>query len=60
MWRQIGDAVGVEKRDSVWDHPDLLPRESDITNPSALIAKLRGGSTPSDAMDEALRELLGD
>jgi putative hydrolase len=60
MWRQIGNAVGIEKRDSVWDHPDLLPRDSDISNPSALIAKLRGGSTSSDAMDEALRELLGE
>jgi putative hydrolase len=60
MWRQIGDAVGVEKRDSLWNHPDLLPREADITNPAALIAKLNGVSTASDAMDEALRELLGD
>lgn len=60
MWRQIGEAVGVEKRDSVWDHPDLLPRESDIANPSVLIAKLRGGSDIGDAMDQALRELLGE
>jgi putative hydrolase len=60
MWRQIGDAVGVEKRDSVWDHPDLLPREADISDPNALIAKLRGGNSSGDAMDEALRELLGE
>lgn len=60
MWRQIGNAVGIEKRDSVWDHPDHLPRDADISNPSALIAKLRGGSTSGDAMDEALRELLGE
>jgi putative hydrolase len=60
MWRQIGDAVGVDKRDSLWNHPDLLPREADISDPSALIAKLRGGNSPSDAMDEAIRELLGE
>jgi putative hydrolase len=60
MWRKVGDAVGIEKRDSVWNHPDLLPRDADISNPSALIAKLRGGSSASDAMDEALRELLGE
>lgn len=60
MWRQIGSAVGTDKRDSVWNHPDLLPRDSDISNPSALIAKLSGENTPDDAMDEALRELLGD
>lgn len=60
MWRQIGSAVGVEKRDSLWDHPDHLPRDTDISNPSEVIAKLRGGSTASDAMDEALRDLLGE
>ena len=60
MWRQIGNAVGIEKRDSVWDHPDLLPRDADISNPSTLIAKLSGQSAPGDAMDEALRELLGE
>ena len=60
MWRKIGLAVGVEKRDSVWDHPDLLPRDSDISDPTALIAKLEGASSSGDAMDEALRELLGD
>jgi putative hydrolase len=60
MWRRVGEAVGIEKRDSVWDHPDLLPREADISNPSALIAKLQGGSVATDAMDEALRKLLGE
>ena len=60
MWRQIGSAVGIDKRDSVWNHPDLLPRDADISDPSALIAKLSGENTASDAMDEALRELLGD
>jgi uncharacterized protein (DUF2342 family) len=60
MWRRVGEAVGIEKRDSVWDHPDLLPREADISNPSALIAKLQGGSVATDAMDEALRKLLSE
>jgi putative hydrolase len=60
MWRRVGEAVGIEKRDSVWDHPDLSPREADISNPSALIAKLQGGSVATDAMDEALRKLLGE
>lgn len=60
MWRQIGNAVGIEKRDSIWNHPDLLPRDEDISNPGTLIAKLSGVSAPRDDMDEALRELLGE
>ena len=58
MWRKIGAAVGIEKRDALWEHPDLLPTSDDISDPSRLIAKLSGGS--DDAMDQALRDLLGD
>jgi putative hydrolase len=56
MWIAVTEAVGAQKRDSVWDHPDLLPTSSDIDKPSALIARLR--ETQGDAMDEELRKLL--
>ena len=56
MWIAVTEAVGAQKRDSVWDHPDLLPTSSDIDNPTALIARLR--ETQGDAMDEELRKLL--
>ena len=58
MWRKIGAAVGIEKRDSLWDHPDLLPTAEEIDDPARLIAKLTGGT--DDAMDQALRDLLGE
>lgn len=60
MWRKVGAAVGVEKRDSLWDHPDLLPDSEDINDPANLIAKLAAGSNQDDALDQALRELLGE
>ena len=56
MWRAVSAAVGNEKRDAVWEHPDLLPTASDIDNPSLLIAKLKNES--GDAMDQELRKLL--
>lgn len=56
MWRAVTEAVGVTVRDSVWDHPDLLPTSADIDNPSLLIAKLRDQN--GDAMDAELRKLL--
>jgi len=56
MWTAVTSAVGAEKRDAIWDHPDLLPSSEDIDNPSALIAKLR--DTNDDAMDAELRKLL--
>lgn len=57
MWRQVTEAVGIQKRDGLWNHPDLMPTAGDIDNPSALIVKLR--DTNDDAMDQALRDLLG-
>jgi putative hydrolase len=58
MWREIGTAVGVEKRDALWNHPDVLPTSSDIESPAALITKLREGGDLPDAFDQALRDLL--
>ena len=60
MWRRIGAAVGIEKRDALWDHPDLLPREDDILDASGLIAKLTDGHSGEDELDQALRDLLGE
>ena len=57
MWNAVTDAVGIQKRDAIWSHPDLLPTEADIADPTALIAKLSNGA-PEDDMDAALRDLL--
>ena len=57
MWNEITNKVGIQKRDAIWSHPDLLPTDADIQNPTALIAKL-SNSAPEDDMDQALRDLL--
>lgn len=56
MWHAVTAAVGSQKRDSVWGHPDLLPTSSDIDNPARLISRLRESN--GDAMDAELRKLL--
>lgn len=40
LWHKLDEAVGAEKRDGVWDHPDLLPMAKDLDNPSGFIAKV--------------------
>lgn len=57
MWNEITEKVGIQKRDAIWSHPDLLPTDADIQDPTALIAKL-SNSAPEDDMDQALRDLL--
>ena len=62
MWRAVTEAVGVEARDALWAHPDLLPTAADLDDPSALIARLTGadteGSEADDEFDQALEQLL--
>lgn len=60
MWRTVGAAVGAEKRDSLWDHPDLVPGAEDIDNPQRIIDKLTGLISDSDTFDQELRDLLGE
>lgn len=60
FWQTVTDAVGAELRDTLWDHPDLLPDASDIDDPSRVIAKLQGGTPEPDDIDRALEDLLGD
>lgn len=60
LWQKIGAAVGNEKRDSLWDHPDLLPTDKDIDDPDKFIARLKADLGLGDAMDQALRDLLDE
>jgi len=60
LWQQIGEAVGNEKRDSLWDHPDLLPTDKDIDEPEKFVARLKADLGLGDAMDQALRDLLDE
>ncbi len=60
MWRQVGDELGIEARDALWDYPDLIPTSEDIDAPAQLIARLRGGASEPDAFDVALEQLLNE
>ncbi|WP_168627976.1 MULTISPECIES: zinc-dependent metalloprotease [unclassified Cryobacterium] len=60
MWQQLTDAVGEEKRDELWSHPDLIPTAEDIDDPAALIARITGPAPEPDDVDQAIADLLGD
>src|SRR5690606_16416337 len=58
MWRTIGEELGVDGRDQLWEHPDILPSAEDIQNPAQLIERLKNRENTSDELDEELRKLL--
>lgn len=55
LWERLTQAAGVDARDAVWQHPDLLPAVDDLDDPAAFIDQVIGGDT--SGIDEAIAEL---
>src|SRR5271157_4717898 len=52
LWERLTQAAGIDARDAVWQHPDLLPESSDLDDPAAFIDRVIGGDT--SGIDEAI------
>src|SRR5690606_30159873 len=37
LWRKLKDVRGIEGRDAVWSHPDLMPTSDDLDDPTAFV-----------------------
>ena len=55
LWSSVAEARGVEGRDALWAHPDLLPGPSDLDDPTAFVG---GTGTDWDAGLAALDKNL--
>ena len=40
LWKLVGDQHGIEKRDGLWSHPDLMPTAADLDEPLDFAAAL--------------------
>ena len=58
LWERLTQAAGVDARDAVWQHPDLLPDTEDLDDPAAFIDRIIGGDT--SGIDEAIAEFERD
>src|SRR3984893_10704671 len=58
LWERLTQAVGVDARDAVWQHPDLLPGSDDLDDPAGFIDRSLGGDT--SGIDEAIAEFERD
>jgi putative hydrolase len=43
LWGALSEARGIEGRDAIWAHPDLLPGADDLDDPAAFLASAGGG-----------------
>ena len=56
LWAAVTAASGIEGRDALWSHPDLLPGPSDLDDPTAWASP----SSPSSDWDAGLQALAKD
>ncbi|MCV7163108.1 zinc-dependent metalloprotease [Mycobacterium stomatepiae] len=55
LWERLTEAGGIDARDGVWQHPDLLPGIEDLDEPAGFIDRVIGGDT--SGIDEAIARL---
>ncbi|MBV9321906.1 MAG: zinc-dependent metalloprotease, partial [Mycobacterium sp.] len=58
LWERLTQAAGVDARDAVWQHPDLLPNSEDLDEPAAFIDRVIGGDT--SGIDDVIAEFERD
>src|SRR3984893_9002665 len=56
LWERLTEAAGIDARDAVWQHPDLLPGAADLDDPAGFIDRIVGGDT--SGIDEAIARAL--
>jgi putative hydrolase len=47
LWQALGERRGIDGRDAVWSHPDLLPTAEDLDDPAAWVEH----DASTDALD---------
>jgi putative hydrolase len=45
LWSAVAEVRGVEGRDALWSHPDLLPGPADLDDPAGFVARTGAGGS---------------
>ncbi|MDU0292062.1 zinc-dependent metalloprotease [Saccharothrix longispora] len=54
LWKLLGDQHGIEQRESVWEHPDLVPSAEDLDDPMEFAERF---GTTRKALEDPMAEL---
>ncbi len=60
LWAALRDARGVDGRDAVWAHPDLLPSSSDLDDPLGYVGGATTGAPGDQLTEEDLSALTSE
>jgi putative hydrolase len=53
LWQALADRRGIDGRDAVWAHPDLLPGPDDLDDPLAWVDRAAGEPLDLSTLDDA-------
>jgi putative hydrolase len=56
LWEALREQRGVDGRDAVWEHPDLLPSAADLADPTGFVSGSTASSLDPIAEIEKLRD----
>ncbi|MGH3874078.1 MAG: zinc-dependent metalloprotease [Pseudonocardiaceae bacterium] len=60
LWRQLTDQQGIERRDTLWSHPDLLPTAEDLDDPARFVDRAAAAAAELDDPIAALERAAAD
>ena len=60
LWERLTSAAGIDTRDAVWNHPDLMPSSADLDEPAGFIDRIIGGDVGSIDVDSLIAEIQKD
>ncbi|MBW4094318.1 MAG: zinc-dependent metalloprotease [Acidobacteria bacterium] len=58
LWSALKEQRGIEGRDAIWKHPDLLPTAADLDDPAGFGARREMDEAAEQDVDSALEKLL--
>jgi hypothetical protein len=58
LWALLKEERGVDGRDAVWQHPDLLPTAEDLEDPQGFSERRKLAEASDSEVDDALQKLL--
>lgn len=57
LWRELAQSRGVDGRDTLWSHPDLLPTSADLDDPAGFVSRDRQFSEMLAGLEDDLADL---
>jgi hypothetical protein len=58
LWASLKAERGIDGRDAIWKHPDLLPTAEDLDDPKGFSERRKLAEASDSEVDDALQKLL--